>query len=150
MFDYAPSHNEWIERMDCFMRSGRALEGSFEEHSISILPEENNVSYAVKIDDWLVTTSRVAETVLSFIIQAYEETIIEEEIEVEREDAVELAKDRAKSEALEAGKKPEEVAKAILKAAVEAESDEYEVDPEEVIALVAERIEEILDACESA
>ena len=149
MYDYAPSHSDWIERMDSFMRSGRALEGTFEEHLISICPDEKKISYGVKVDGWLVSTSQVAETVLSFLIQAYEESIIEEEIEAEREDAVELAKDWAKTEALKAGKKPEEVAKAILEAAVEAESEAYEVDPEEITALVAERIEEILDACES-
>ena len=149
MYDYAPSHSDWIERMDSFMRSGRTLEGTFEEHSISICPDEKKTSYGVKVDGWLVSSSRDAATVLSFIIEAYEETIIEEEIEAEREDAVELAKDWAKSEALKAEKKPEDVAKAILEAAVEAESEAYEVDPEEITALVAERIEEILDACES-
>lgn len=149
MYDYAPSHSVWIERMDSFMRAEKALEGTFEEHSISICPDAKKVSYDVKVDGWLLGSSRKAETVLSFLIQAYEETIIEEEVEVEKEDAVELAKAKAKNEALKAGKEPKQVGEAILKAAMEAEAEDYDVDPEEIAAVVAERIEEILAACEA-
>lgn len=148
MYDYAPSHSVWIEKMDSFMRAERTLEGTFEEHSISICPDTKKTSYDVKVDGWLLGSSKKAETVLSLLIQAYEETITEEEVEVEKEDAVELAKARAKDKALKAGKEPKQVGEAILKAAMEAEAKDYEIDPEEIAALVAERIEEILVACE--
>ncbi|SIO25223.1 hypothetical protein [Halodesulfovibrio marinisediminis] len=148
MYDYTPSYRVWIERMNSFMRSEKTLEGTFEEHSISISPDEKKDAYNVKVDGWLVETSRSAEAVLSSLINAYEETIIEEEVEAEKEAAVELAKDNAKTAAVNAEKKPEDVAKAILEAAVKAEAAEYEVDPEEVTALVSEIIEEILYACE--
>lgn len=149
MYDYAPAYGVWGERIDGFMQAGKAFEGTVEEHQLSIVPDTSAGVYNVKVDGWLVGTSSEPETILSCIIQAYEETIIEEEIEVEKEDAVEIAKAVAKEKAVDAGKDPKKVGEAILKAAMEAESADYEVDPDDIAAVVAERIEEFLSACEA-
>lgn len=150
MYDYTPGFDFWVERMASFMASGQSIGVDIEELNVMLAPVEKGSLYSVKINGWLVDTAVDAVGVIRSVITAYEEAIIEEELEVAKEDAVELAKDDAKTKAIEAGKKPEEVAAAILQAAMKAEMGIYGVDGEEVAALVAEGIEELLFACEES
>lgn len=150
MYDYSPGFDLWVERMASFMASGHSIEMDIEELHVELAPASKKNSYTVKINGWAVSTTTDAGEVLKSVITAYEEAIIEDELEVAKEDAVELAKDDARTKAIEAGKKPEEVAAAILQAAMKAEMGIYGVDGEEVAALVAEGIEELLFACEES
>lgn len=149
MYDYTPGFEDWVERMDSFMQTGRSIKIDIEELEVELSIVKDN-QYGVKLNGWLVNTTSDPSDLLKSVIIAYEEAIIEEELEVAKEDAVELAKDDAKTKAIEADKKPEEVATAILQAAMKAEMGIYGVDGEEVAALVAEGIEELLFACEES
>ncbi|WP_290925612.1 hypothetical protein [Halodesulfovibrio sp.] len=149
MYDYTPGFEDWVERMDSFMQTGRSIKIDIEELEVELSIVKDD-QYGVKLNGWLVNTTSDPSDLLKSVIIAYEEAIIEEELEVAKEDAVELAKDDAKTKAIEADKKPEEVAMAILQAAMKAEMGIYGVDGEEVAALVAEGIEELLFACEES
>lgn len=149
MYDYTPGFEDWVERMDSFMQTGRSIKIDIEELEVELSIVKDD-QYGVKLNGWLVNTTSDPSDLLKSVIIAYEEAIIEEELEVAKEDAVELAKDDAKTKAIEADKKPEEVATAILQAAMKAEMGIYGVDGEEVAALVAEGIEELLFACEES
>lgn len=149
MYDYTLGFEDWVERMASFMQTGRSIKIDIEELEVELSIVKDG-QYGVKLNGWLVNTTSDPSDLLKSVIIAYEEAIIEEELEVAKEDAVELAKDDAKTKAIEADKKPEEVATAILQAAMKAEMGIYGVDGEEVAALVAEGIEELLFACEES
>ena len=149
MYDYTSGFEDWVERMASFMQTGRSIKIDIEELEVELSIVKDN-QYGVKLNGWLVNTTSDPSDLLKSVIIAYEEAIIEDELEVAKEDAVELAKDDARTKAIEAGKKPEEVAAAILQAAMKAEMGIYGVDGEEVAALVAEGIEELLFACEES
>lgn len=150
MYDYTPGFDFWVERMTSFMASGQPVEVDIDEFNVALAPTGKNNLYSVKINGWVVSTAADAREVITSVITGYEEAIIADELEVAKEDAVELAKDDAKTKAIEAGKKPEDVATAILQAAMKAEMGIYGVDGEEVAAVVAEGIEELLFACEES